>query len=164
MRTRLNGAMIFSIFLILVFMVAIVLASGYGGRAKMAPLVVAIPGFLFMVGRLFVEFREATKEQVKKALEYEAAGSNVITDSPIDYWKEFNPFAWIIGLFLIIYVAGFMVAIPIFLFFYLKVRSNEKLGFTIIFTLSTWVVLYLFFVVLLKIPLYPGVIVDKFLG
>lgn len=170
MRTRLNGSMIFSIFLILVFLVVIVLAIGYGGKARMAPLVVAIPGFFFVISRLVIEFREARKEQVKKTLEYEALlaaegdPASVITEDTIDYWKELNPFLWITGLFLLIYVAGFMVAIPIYLFLYLKVRSNEKLSFTITFSLITWGVLYLFFVVLLKIPLYSGVIVDKFLG
>ena len=56
-----------------------------------------------------------------------------------------------------IYIAGFLVAIPVFLFLFLKCRSKEGWVVSIITPCVVVGVVYVAFVWLLRIPLYQGI-------
>ncbi|GAB6173995.1 hypothetical protein JCM15765_34730 [Paradesulfitobacterium aromaticivorans] len=207
MSTRFKGAVIFNFLFILVFAVAIVIAIGYNSRARLAPLVISIPGLAVTVGRLVVELKgkdekkskkdenqkdrdaetaEAqkrdsgtgedreqdsgtAKEQERKDADTnmtEAGDSGTVSEvdkiKPAAKFSELNAFLWVGGLLVLLFVVGFLAAIPIYLFLYLKVRSQEKLVFTIIFSLVSWGALYFFFGMILHIPLYEGIIAETF--
>lgn len=161
MKMRFNGAVIFNIFLVLVFAAVIIVSLGYSYRARLTPLVIGIPGLLVTVITLFFELKKSIikhdpsdEEQSAAALEKSKNKEKVR--------KEIIALSWLAGLFILIYVVGFIIAIPIYLFLYLKVKSDEKLVFSSLFSLITWGALYVFFVLILHIPLYPGIIIDKF--
>jgi hypothetical protein len=64
---------------------------------------------------------------------------------------------WLVGLFIAIFIFGFLIAIPVFLFAYLmiyKTRWYVALSITVI----TSGILYAVFVVLLKVSVYKGLI------
>lgn len=208
MSMRFKGAVIFNIFLILVFTVAIVVAIGYNSRARLAPLVIAIPGLAVTVGRLVVELRGKDEKKNKNKDEIQNNKDSGTTEvpkrdsgtdedrkrdsrttedqdgkdadtnitetveigtspeaekiKPAAKFSEKNSFLWVGGLLVLLYVVGFLAAIPIYLFLFLKVRSQEKLMFTVIFSLVSWGALYLFFGLILHIPLYEGIIAETF--
>ncbi len=63
----------------------------------------------------------------------------------------------ILSLVLAIYLAGFMIALPVFTVIYLRMHKESwmlSLGLALLLSAGT----YLLFVRLLSIPLYPGVV------
>ena len=161
MRMRLKGSVIFNIFLVLVFAVVIIVDLGYSYKARLSPLVVGIPGLIVSLISLVSELRKGLGKKDSLAEDQAAAAATEVKQAG-NIGKEIIAFAWLTGLFLLIYVVGFMVAIPVYLFLYLKVKSSETLVLSILYSLISWGVLYGFFGVILHIPLYPGIIVDKF--
>ncbi|MCL6637871.1 MAG: tripartite tricarboxylate transporter TctB family protein, partial [Alicyclobacillus sp.] len=67
-----------------------------------------------------------------------------------------NAFLWFIGLLLIIWLLGFTLAIPIYLFLYLKWRSRERWRLSVVYALVCWAGLYALFGMALHVPLYGG--------
>lgn len=208
MSMRFKGAVIFNILFIAVFILAIIIAFGYNSRARLAPLVIAIPGLAVTTGRLVIELRGKDEKKDKNKDENQK-NSGLETDKvpqrdsgtdeeperdsgtaedqdgkdadtnitetvevgtspeaekikPAAKFSEINAFLWVAGLLVLLFVVGFLAAIPIYLFLYLKVRSQEKLVFTLIFSLVSWGALYLFFGMILHIPLYEGIIAETF--
>lgn len=155
------GPTIFNVLLIMVFIVAIILALGYHDRAKVAPLVVSIPGLLVMLILLVKDLREKAKQdssgdgesdQIKKE---PATGAK---DKKITTRSELIAFSWAALLFALLFILGFAVAIPLYLFLYMKVKSKETLKFSLAFAAVSSVVLYVFFMQILKMQLYEGLI------
>jgi hypothetical protein len=64
---------------------------------------------------------------------------------------------WLVGLFVAVYIFGFLISIPVFLFTYMmvyKTRWYVALSITVV----TSGILYTVFVVLLKVSVYKGLI------
>jgi len=157
-----KGQIIFNILLVVIFIVFITLATGYHGRAKVAPLVVAIPGLAVMLGLLVTDMRSRGKtaspeSKTVSSPEKQATGAED-KKREIDTRSELISFAWAGLLFLFVYILGFAVAIPLYLFFFMKVKSKETLKFSLAFAGIASVVLYAFFMQLLKMQLYKGVL------
>ena len=66
-------------------------------------------------------------------------------------------FAWLVGLFLAVYLAGFLVAIPLFILSYMKTHG-AKWHVAIIFAILVTAIVYGVFEVALKVYLYEGLL------
>ena len=75
-------------------------------------------------------------------------------------------FAWIIGFFFLILFFGFIIAVPLMVFLFLKVQAKEKWGISLLLTGSAFVFFYGLFVWLLDTPFSEGWILGglKMLG
>jgi len=67
-------------------------------------------------------------------------------------------FSWFLGFFLAIWLFGFSITIPLMVFTYLKIQSNEGWIISIVLTVAAWLVFYLLFVRLLTLPFPDGLI------
>ena len=65
-------------------------------------------------------------------------------------------FAWIIGFFLMILFFGFHLAVPLYVFLYLKLQGKEGWGISLPLMISAWVFFYGVFVWLLDTPFQEG--------
>jgi hypothetical protein len=65
-------------------------------------------------------------------------------------------FAWLFGFFLLIWLLGFNIGIPVMVFSYLKFQSNESWKLSIIMTAIAFVFFYALFVKLLTLPFPEG--------
>lgn len=178
---RLKGSTLFSLFLVLLFAMAIITAAGYNARARMAPLVISIPGLLLAVGWLVFELRTegkagkgekrwdasgevgvspAGKRRMWLSLARSAKNNPPAGSGPgsAGTWRELDPFFWLAVLLAMLYLFGFIVTIPLFTFLYLKVRSREGWPLSIILSLASWGILYALFAQVLHIALYPGLL------
>ncbi|HEU4343129.1 MAG TPA: hypothetical protein VFU31_16370, partial [Candidatus Binatia bacterium] len=63
-----------------------------------------------------------------------------------------------LGFFLGIWLLGFTVTIPLMVFSYLKIQSNESWGVSLMLTALAWLVFYFLFVRLLTLPFPEGLI------
>ena len=65
-------------------------------------------------------------------------------------------FAWIIGFFLLILLFGFLIAVPLMVFFFLKIQARERWGITLFLTGSALVFFFGLFVWVLDTPFSAG--------
>jgi hypothetical protein len=65
-------------------------------------------------------------------------------------------FAWIFGFLLLILLAGFPLAVPLFVLLYLKVAGKERWLLTLLLTLLSWVTIEGLFNRLLHLPFPQG--------
>ena len=63
---------------------------------------------------------------------------------------------WIILFFLLSFFLGFPIAVPLFVFFYLKIQGRERWSLTLVITGLSWVFFYGLFVWLLRTPFEDG--------
>lgn len=171
MHRQHKGPVIFSILMAVVFAVAIIIAAGYGHRARMAPLVIAIPGFILTAGLLVIDLRhmraeknqgDAGKPRAGKPAGHGGSGSPGAggQDMPSNTFSEINVFLWLALMLAMIVVLGFLITIPLYLFLYLRVRSREGWLLSSVVSLVSWAVLYSLFVRVLGMNLYAGVIAE----
>ena len=74
------------------------------------------------------------------------------TSWSLEQRRTANIGAWIVGLFVAIWMIGFNIAIPLFVFLYLKVESREKWWFSLLFAGVGWAFVYGLFIRVLHIP------------
>jgi len=77
--------------------------------------------------------------------------------------RVINTFCWIIGFIASVYLVGFPLTVPLFIFCYLKFQSRVGWLPTIIATLITWGFFYGLFQWLVHIQFEPGAI-QQWLG
>jgi inner membrane protein involved in colicin E2 resistance len=69
-------------------------------------------------------------------------------------------FGWIIGFFLLILLFGFLIAVPLMVFLFLKVQAKERWGISLLLTGLALVFFYGLFIWLLSIPFPVGWILE----
>ena len=72
--------------------------------------------------------------------------------------RAITMFAWLFGFFLLVWLLGFEYGIPLMVFGYLKIQSNESWVLSIILTVVAFVFFWLLFVKLLTLPFPQGLI------
>jgi len=72
--------------------------------------------------------------------------------------RTINIFMWFFGFFFGIWLLGFSITIPLMVFSYLKIQSNEKWWLSLTLTAAAWFCFWGLFVKLLNLPFPDGVI------
>ena len=138
---------------------AVMAVSGYAvatawlwpWKAALFPLVIGIPLLvLSAVEAAWVIFGTTERAQVQDfQISGEVAERDVLRRSAAAA-------AWIAGFFAAIVFAGFLVAVPLFVFLYLKLESRESWMFSAVATAAVWGFFYGLFDRLLHLPLPSG--------
>jgi ABC-type branched-subunit amino acid transport system permease subunit len=160
-----NGNAVFALALLSVVLFFVVGALDYDELARQVPLIVGIPTAGLLIIQFLVQLfprafarldRSDTSEliQVDETLLTQAEASR---RPRRDQRRELELHAWIGGFILAIYVAGFLVAIPGFLFGLVYFRLREKLWVTVVTVAVMWIVAYVGFQTLMEVPLFKGV-------
>lgn len=133
---------------LLVFFVGF--AIGYPPQARLVPLVVGIPALILMgaeyIGQITLR-RRMKAEELEKPVEFRAK-----------LRVELGLVGWLGWLALASYLFGFRVSIPLFMLPLLRFRFSQNLTTSVILTATVWIVLYVSFEQLLKVPLNCGVL------
>jgi hypothetical protein len=145
---------------IISYLVCIVIALVFGITsltydyfvAKIVPLITCGLVILLAVIGVLTEVRKQ-----KKAGEPEPE-KEVSEEEARETWPRYaRTGIWLVGLFVAVYIFGFLIAIPVFLFAFMmvyKTRWYVALSITVI----TSGILYTVFVVLLRVSVYKGLI------
>jgi hypothetical protein len=72
--------------------------------------------------------------------------------------RTINIFSWFFGFFFGIWLLGFAITIPLMVFTYLKIQSNEKWWLSLTLTAIAWVSFWGLFIKLLNLPFPDGAI------
>jgi hypothetical protein len=127
----------------------IVTAWDWPEKAKLFPLAIGIPLFcLAAVEAAWSLLRPERKPP--QAMDYQVSMAAHGTR------RATIAVAWMLGFFAAIVLLGFPVAVPLFVFLYLKLQGRESWTLSIVMTAAVWGVFYGLFDRLLHLPFAAG--------
>ncbi|MBI4524729.1 MAG: tripartite tricarboxylate transporter TctB family protein [Deltaproteobacteria bacterium] len=146
-------------FLVVVFFgVCLWQATGWPMQAKFFPLTILIP----MLGVGFLNAAYELRSLCGKKHLFNGSARAVQFSQPDDerhpLRRTIAAFSWIIGFFGGIWLLGFSVSIPLFLFLYIKVYSGEGWALSLTLACAAWLLYFGLFDRLLHLPFPDGMI------
>ena len=150
-----NGRIFYCVFLIAVAGYAIYQASGWSFKTALFPLAVSIPLLALVTIQLVQIIFGKAQTDTGAVVDIEFS-----SDVPpeVERRRVIGTFAWIIGFILSVYLIGFPLTVPLFIFTYLKFQSGVGWLPTIISTAITWGCFYGLFQWLVHIQFEDGAI------
>ena len=142
---------IFPVIALAIVIILIIATIGYPYKARLFPLLIAIP----LAALLVIDFLKEAYVKLKQ--ESDSIGrKNISKDAII---KGIEVSAWIVGFSLIVYLLGFLIGVPLFLLFYFKLHGEKWLTSIIycsVVTISMWGI----FIVIFEMHLYNGIFME----
>jgi hypothetical protein len=142
---RLSGAAAFSLALAAVAGYAVYHALRWPPKAALFPLTMAIPLLVLAVVQTLVELRDRAAPAEPSAARRTAA-----------------VFVWMTTFITLVLLAGFPVAVPVFVFSYLVIASGERWILALALAGAAWGAFHLLFQRLLHFPFEAGLMGDWF--
>ncbi len=143
----------------LILAIAIAALAGWGIfsalawplKAKLFPLVIGIPLFCLALAEILWVTLGSSRGAA-------AADFKLTQDHPPEVVRRRTliAVAWIIGFFALILLLGFLIAVPLLVFAYLRIEGKESWIFCAAFTLVLWAGFYGLFDQLLHLPFPAG--------
>lgn len=130
---------------------AVIGALAWPWKAALFPLVIGIPVFCLATAEvLWVLFGSTARSEV---MDFQLS-----THLPANVTLRRTGLAigWIVGFLVAIVLLGFPVAVPLFVFVYLKVQGREGWRFAVLFTIAVWAFFHGLFERLLHLPFPAG--------
>ncbi len=169
---KLQGKHYFSLFWVLFFAGIIFISFGYHYKARLIPLVVTIPCLIFALYRFYVELRGEEEEGLTQedlllqGIKDKVAGTS---DGYKQKDKEklskaekrrrfFDILLWIAIFLVLIFTAGFLIAIPVFTLAYMRIKKESWLLSTLS-SIGLTAGVYLAFVIGTESYLYEGLLI-----
>ena len=157
MKLKANPGALFTLILLLLMVGLVVTAKQWQYQARLFPWTIGIPTMLLCFLQLGMDLFRSKNEGE------EAAG---IMDLPVDrsvpvavvIRRAVNIFGWIFGLFLSIWIIGFILSVPLFLLLYLSVQAGESWKISVSYTVVMLVFMVGVFEMVLHIPWPEGLI------
>ena len=144
---RAKEQIFFTSFIGLVMITALCVAADWPVRASIIILLLGSVGVVLVIAQLRLDFKAARAEGAKilrptfevQAIEHQGR------------WGSLEIWAWLWGLFFAIHLIGFPIALPSFVFLYVKLYGGRWLT-AIVLTAVTWGFLYGIYDNVLSVP------------
>ena len=130
-----KGRVFFSLVLIGVGIYAAHSAMGWKFKAALFPLAVSIPLVILVAIQLVLEIFGKGKTNESPAMDLEF-GADVPQD--VARRRAVGAFIWVAGFILAVYLVGFPLAVPIFMFCYLSFQGRVRLQLSVTLTAVAW--------------------------
>jgi hypothetical protein len=147
-----RGNFIFTIALLMVSLLLLRATLPYPFKAKLFPLIILITVLILLMIQIV---REVVALRVKGATEKKRADSFRS--------KHLTILFWMVGTVLMLWVLGFMGTVILLPFLYLRFEKENWL-LSITLSLGCGIFFYGLFGYLLRMPLYPGMILERIFG
>jgi Tripartite tricarboxylate transporter TctB family len=160
---KLRPAALFSLLVLIFFCVFLYEAKDWRMQARLYPLAIGIPMVICAIIQVILDLKGVKAKQSSDGapMDFQFQQTDV---SPEDVRKRtITMFSWMFGFFAMIWLVGYVIAIPLMVFGYLKFQSNERWGLSITLTVIAFVFFYALFVRLLNLP-FPDGAVQTMLG
>lgn len=134
------------------FAVSLAVATGYGFRARLFPMAVAVPAIVVLAALIVLRvarIRTGAFQDVAERVEVVAFRA-----------KSLYVLAWIAGLVVLLFALGFELGTLVFAFAFYYGFGGIPLGRSILYTLIVWVSTVVLFVFILRMPTPDGAIVS----
>ncbi len=150
--TRLNWETLFGFFIVVVFCVALWQSRRFSFRAGLFPWAVGFPVLILSIVQLLRDVWGGAHRGGEEGVE--DMGPEISPE--IVSRRTAGIFGWTIGFFIGIWLFGFSVASPLCTFIYLKMGARERWSSTLILTAAAWILVYVFFQSILRVPFPEG--------
>jgi hypothetical protein len=155
---KLKGQIIFSVLVLIFFAIFVWEAREWRLQARLYPWAIGIPMIvlcLLHIANGFKGEKKAAPSSSNAPVDFQFTQG---VDPAVARRRAINAFCWIFGLFIGIYLFGFSITIPAFVFLYLKVQSREPWPISLALTAGAWAIFWGLFDRLLKLPFPEGLI------
>jgi cytochrome b561 len=142
---RLSGAALFGTGLAVVAAYAVYAALRWPPKAALFPLTMGIPLLALALAQTLIELRDPPPPSPPGA----RRRTRVV-------------FAWMASFIVLVLLAGFPMAVPLFVFSYLAMESRENWVLSVALAAAAWGVFHLLFERLLHFPFEAGLITGWF--
>jgi hypothetical protein len=149
---------IFSLIFLIFFIVFVYEAHGWRLQARLYPWAIGFPMVILAIIQVILDLKGIERKQTTDAAPVDFQFSQTTVEPAVARKRTINIFCWLFGFFLGIWLLGFTVTIPLMVFSYLRIQSNEKWGISIALTAAAWLFFYFLFVKLLTLPFPEGLI------
>ena len=164
---KFNDRTLFTLGVFVVVLGFLVLALDYQPRARLVPLIIAVPTLLLTLFQFLIDAIPAVGRRFSFFQEYDLFG--IETGRAAEPTEETRPTgnvfrrelsfaAWLLLLVALIYFIGYLAAIPLFMILFMRLRSSERWLVTLSITAVTWAFVYFVFIVIMGAPLHEGVV------
>jgi hypothetical protein len=151
---KFSGNNLMNIFMIAVSGGVIIAANNWPLKTALFPMILGISGAILAIAELLVSLFGAEEDAKKRAaVDFNPSGH---ADKALASRRTLSISLWIILFSLLIFFLGLPIAVPLFVFSYLKFQGKEGWGITIVMTLSCWLFFYGLFVRLLHTSFEEG--------
>ena len=148
---------IFSFVFLIFFIVFVYQAQEWRLQARLYPLAIGIPMIILAIIQVILDWKGVERKQQDDAVPVDFQMTQTV-EPALAKRRAIVMFSWFLGFFLAIWLLGFSITIPLMVFTYLKIQSNEGWIISIVLTVAAWLVFYLLFVRLLTLPFPDGLI------
>ncbi len=128
LKFRLNPGAILTLLVLASFVFGVWDAGQWAIQARLFPWVIGIPAVILCAGQLladlFQRLRPEEMDDLRGAMDLPVDRSVPVS---VVAKRAANTFAWISGLFAGIWLVGFVLSVPLFVFLYLKLQAEEPL-------------------------------------
>jgi hypothetical protein len=129
----------------------------YSAGSRTLPLVSGTATSLLLAFLIAMSFSPQLAAWYKR-IERKAGEDEAVPLTGQERKKELRVFAWFIGGSLLVFLIGFIAAIPLFLFLFLRFSAKESWKMSVLLPAIVTAVLYVTFVVVLRVPLEGGIL------
>ncbi len=150
---RVSGRALFSLDLMVVAACAVLAARQWPAKAAFFPLVTGIPLLALATAQLIMDLRGKAEGSGGRALDLEFSA-----DVPPDVARRRTAaiFAWIAGFILLVFLIGFPLTVPVFVFAYLALQRDVSWRLRLTLTAGAWAFFHGLFERLLQLPFEAG--------
>lgn len=159
MRARFDLKAIFALATLLIAGYALYSSLDWPSRTALFPRVIAIPIFLLALIETVLCLIGFEEERKGHAVDFELTTD---VDPSTAQRRTLATGTWIVGFFGLILFVGFPLAVPVFVFAYLKLAGREGWLLTTVLTATSWLFMEGLFNRLLHIPFAEGWIFSLF--
>ena len=151
---KLNGKAWMSFAIMLVSIGVVLSALQWPFKAALFPMVCGIPLFFLSALQFVISgFWKKGHGKEDEAVDFKLTE---MEDKALARERTINIFSWILGFFFLVLLIGFPIAVPLFVFLYMKFRGKEKWKTSIIYTAIAWGSFYGLFVRFCDLPFMDG--------
>jgi len=150
-------SLLLSLALMIVSAWAIITAKAWPWKAALFPIVIGIP-VLCLAGVEFLLSLVGSQSKLKgQFMDFQLSEH---LPKEVIRKRTLKILSWIFGFFFVIMLVGFPIAVPLFVFLYLKIEGREGWMLSSVLTLMAWGFFYGLFTRLLNLPFPDGSIVE----
>ena len=149
-----NEQKAFMIFLIFLMLGMTLLSLRFSTGSRMLPMISGICASAIAAFLILMSFSPATASWYSRLEKKSLFSAEDMSNE--ERKKEISVIAWFLACSILIYLVGFMIAIPLFLFMFLKWRAKEGWLLSVVIPCVVAAVVYFAFVWILRVPLYKG--------
>jgi hypothetical protein len=148
-----TGNIFFSLFLLALAGYVIYTASHWSFKTGFFPLAIAVPLMFLAVLHFALDLFGKPEAPAERLID--AAFSNEV--SPAEARRRaLVTFSWIALFVALVYLVSFPLAVPLFLFLYLRLQSKVSWSYSMILTGLAWLAFYTLFERLIQLQFAPG--------